>query len=288
MSNYPDKDQYLDEMLGLAGAAKKYRRVPKAMGKALSEAGVTHKAMKTKGVADDGIAKLHDHVSKITDDPELHNKLMSTIMAHHASKAATPNYEGEPTDEDWGHPIEPDEDDMSSTGEAEYKEDPFGPEEAEENQDLENRMGEVEWKAQPGYEEMDETGPAQVPDIVNYAITKKPGNFPPPIPHQTATGKSLKAYEQKIATLEGRLAHAEKALAEVADLAARVVHAEKALGEVADYVLVLKQNKAFTPTQASTAPETMIEDAALARQVKQSLGRYDPFWGGEVITGGKQ
>lgn len=274
MSNHPDKDQYLDEMLGRTGAAKQLRRVPKAMERALTAQGVTHKAIKA---AKPGLeqAQAHANVPNLTKDPELQAKMHQAIVGHYAEKAGMTMPHDEPDGDEADSQdvpgIDPDEE-LPSEHEAAYmglKEDPEGPEEADENEDLEDRMGEVEWKAQPGFEDMSETGPAQVPDIVNYAITKKPGNFQPPISHQQTSGKSIKALTKRIDDLEAQNAHMAKAL-----------------GEVADVVAMLNTNKAFAPRQASLSQETAVTDESLVKSVVKMNGRFDSFWG-QNIGGGQ-
>lgn len=263
MSNKGQKNQYLDEkILGRTGAAQQLRRVPKAMEKALSEAGVKH-----KGIADDMQSKLHDHISKITGDPELQAKLHQAIAAHHVEKAGMAAPAAEPDGDEWdpnGFDGDGDQEPMPSgngTARNEYeedmKEDPEGEEEADDAEDLQDERGDL--KEQPGYAEPDSGGTPMVPALVNSAITKQPGSFPPPVTNQQRTGKSRFVTQDEFA----------RGMKEIHDLGA-------AMHELVG--LIDQQRSAPDVRQASSDPMTVVQNPDMLKAIKNINEKSDGFW----------
>lgn len=262
MSN-PKRDEVLDGIFGRPGAAEQFRRVPKAIQKALNAQGVQHKAY--KGLADDAHAKVSNHLSKLTDDPELHSKLMQTYANHIAEKAAEPPQQQQPSEEPDGD--EWDDEDEMQPGQGQpgaqkddaymgMKEDGEGDEEAEDEEDTEDRRGDL--KSQPGYGEPDDEGEVMTPALVNNAITKRPGTFQPPVSRQETGGKGLKQLRREVKEL--------KAL--VSDLVG-------AMSEVAERLDGQQEN----PRMASTDPMSVVDNPQLREAIqKQFSGERDGFW----------
>lgn len=271
MSN-PKRDQVLDNIFGRPGAAEQFRRVPKAIQKALTQQGVQHKAY--KGIADDSMAKIHAHIQKLTDDPELQAKLHQTMAAHSAEKAAQlptdwPDAD-EPDDSEWeGAPQEytgnNPQNDVTKDDEYEsMKEDPMGDSEAENSQGNSDRRGDL--KSQPGYGEATDEGEEDSPPLVTQAITKRPGSFGPPNSHQETTGKGLKGYVTK---------------REFKSLVDAVNELTEAMTEVATLVTA---QKSFDPRRASSDPATQVEDERILQTIKSMNQKPDEFWHSNLMS----
>lgn len=277
------KDRVLDQIAG-KGTARKFRRATQSFKRALDAEGLQHKAY--KGFADDHNARIHAHLQKMTSDPELLDKLHNTINEHMASKGlgeaeGSPGQEVEPHeepdgDEEWSGMVQ---DDLGDEGPdtvegPEYREEPMGHEEENEEEEDEDRRGDVptfrDGKAQPGYQEPYRGGTPMVPGLVNSAITKKPGNFPRPVPHQASTGKSRR-------DLEGQIQSMSK---ELHDL-------RSAMKEVADFVGAFRANGALMPQQASVAGTTVIDNPEMLAAMKalnSNNAEYDDFWHSNVAS----
>lgn len=249
-----ERDKVLDKILGVPGAAAKLRAGVRTMKATLDERGLQHKALKTtarKGVMEEAGGKLDEVKAMLSDDPNLAQELLEFMM-----------------DLVGAHP-EPDADEMAA--------EPDAANEFEEEYEADDEFTEEE-KAQPGYGEME---PNTSAELVNQAITKKPGTFPKPVSHQVETGKGKgkrgKAMPdddrliRAVKSLDERLADVEAALAELADLPEKV----ERLSPVA-------MNKAFTPRQASTDKDTVVDDPETIKKAKQLNTQFDPFWGGTV------
>jgi hypothetical protein len=109
--------------------------------------------------------------------------------------------------------------------------------------------------------------------MVNSAITKRPGNFPPPVTSQQV-GKGNKELTRTIKALTQALKERDQRMDDI----------ESALAEVAEFVSIQKTNSNFAPRQASVSPETEVTDGDLVKSVKQMNGRFDSFW--NSTTGG--
>lgn len=260
----PKRDQVLDTILGRAGAAEQFRRVPKAIKKQLDMQGIQHKAY--KGLADDAHAKVSNHLAKLTDDPELHQKLMQTYANHIAEKAAEPpqqEMDDEPDGDEW------DDEGDETQGQPQQrpgmqkddaymgmKEDGEGEEEADDEEDEEDRRGDL--KGQPGYEEPDEGGTVMTPALVNSAITKRPGTFGVPASHQQTSGKGIKQLSREVKELKSLVNQLVGAMSEVA---------ERLDGQQAD------------PRIASRDPMSVIENPQMLQAIKKQYdSEPDAFW----------
>ena len=263
MSN-PKRDQVLDSIMGRKGAAEQFRRVPKAMEKALNSAGVSHKAF--KGLADDAHQKVSNHIAKLTDDPELHSKLMQTYANHIAEKAAEPpqqqqrpGQEPDGDEDEWD-----DEDEMDGQPNLPMgtKEDSEGDEEAEDEEGVEDRRGDL--KSQPGYAEPDDDAPLMSPALVTNAITKRPGTFKPPVTAQQSTGKGVKSMRREMKELRAMVADLTEAMSEVAAL--------------------VSTQKAFDPRRASSDPMTEVDDERILQTIKSMNQKPDEFWHSNLMS----
>ena len=275
-----NRDEYLDQIMGQEGAAQKFRRPVKALHRALSEEGITHKAYKA---ANPGMeqAKAHAAVPTMTKDPALQAKMHQAIVGHYAEKAGL---HAEPDEDDFGDPAGYDDDgdaEPMPDGQGGFKdtqmpplrEDPEGPFEAENEEDQDDEFGTIEpgsLKTQPGYEEPDRGGEPQVPALVNSAITKRPGTFQPPVPEQISpSAGSGDPISRK--ALKGYVTRAEFArmTKEISDLTA-------AMREVAELV----HQQQTDVRQASSDPGTVINNPDLQKAIKAQYenGSYDPFW----------
>lgn len=249
--NMSQRDEVLDKILGVPGAAAKYRKGIRQMKETLDNQGLKprDKALTArKGVVEEASGKLDEVKALISEDPQIAQEFLEFLM-----------------DLLGGHE-EPDADEMDMAEAAlEPEAEPDGAEPFEEEQ-----------KAQPGYAEME---PNTSEQLVNQAITKRPGTFPKPVSHQVETGKG-KGKRGKAIQEDNDLMTAIKSLAE------RIGTIETALGELADLPEQVKQLqpavmfKAFKPRQASNDPSTVEADPEMLNKAKQLNAAYDPFWGG--------
>lgn len=249
-----ERDKVLDKILGVPGAAAKLRKGVRTMKETLDEQGLQprNKSLKRhKGVMEEAGGKLDEVKAMLSDDPNLAQELLEFMM-----------------DMLGGH-AEPDGDDMGAGQEEAFEED-YEDEFEEEYEAV---------KAQPGYGEME---PNTSAELVNQAITKKPGTFPKPVSHQVETGKGKRRGKA--------LGNDDKLIQAVKSLADRITGIEEALGELADVPEKLKAlspseiNRAFMPQQASLSSATVATDPKLEAKAKELLDadHYDAFWGGKV------
>lgn len=261
-----ERDKVLDKILGVPGAAAKLKKGVREMKATLDQHGLQHKALKdkprTKGIMEEAGGKLDEVKALLSEDPNLAQELLEFMMDLLGSHA------------------EPDEDNAVApeATEEEFEavtEEPEG--ETEAKPEPEEEFDEDE-KAQPGYGEME---PDTSQELVNQAITKKPGTFPKPVSRQVKTGKEKRGKRGKsvkepewltaVKSLTQRLDDIEAAISELASLPERV---EQLAPDTAF--------KAFAPRQASTDATTIESDPELLKKAKQLNTQYDPFWGGTV------
>lgn len=257
-----NKDELLDKMLGVPGAAAKLRKGARAIQRELDAQGVQHKSVQpmettTKGVAEDVAGKLGAMKAKLSDDPAMAHQLLMALIEMLGG--------GEPDgDEADGEPMP--EEDMAA-------DEPL----PEDNM----AFGETEEKAQAGYAEPEQGAPAAVPALVNQAITKRPGTFSTPTSHQVATGKADKALDgdDEILSVFKSMAHdmqdIKAALGELADIPQRLSQVERATANMR----LLPRDKSVTEM-----PETAVTDEKLTEQIKQLNTQFDSFWGGKVAS----
>lgn len=256
-----NKDELLDKMLGVPGAAAKLRKGARAIQRELDAQGIEHKSVHkpetetaTKGVAEDVAGKLGAMKAKLSDDPAMAHQLLMALIELLGGG-------------------EPDGDEMP--------EEDMAADEPMPEEDM--AFDETEEKAQAGYAEPDEGAPAAVPALVNQAITKRPGTFPTPTGHQVATGKADKALpdedDAEILSVFKSMAHdmqdIKAALGELADIPQRLSQVERATANMR----LLPRDKSVTEM-----PETAVTDEKVVESIKQLNTQFDSFWGGKVAS----
>ena len=258
-----ERDKVLDKILGVPGAAAKLKKGVREMKATLDQHGLQHKALKPKarkGIMEDAGGKLDEVKAMLSEDPGLAQELLEFMMDLLGTHA-------EP-DEDNAVAPEAIEEEFEAVEETEEAPETEMEPEPEEDFDEEE-------KAQPGYGEME---PDTSQELVNQAITKKPGTFPKPVSHQIETGKGKRGKSVKepewataVKSLTQRLDDIEAAISELAALPERVEQLSP------DTVF-----KAFAPRQASVDEGTVVTDPEVLKKAKQLNTQYDPFWGGTV------
>jgi len=258
-----DKDKLFDDMIGIPGAARSLRKGLRSADATLQAEGLQHKSLGTqqKAAADSVMEKHAANLGKLSDDPALAQKLMAVIQAHQAEMGAT----GEEDKDDLGAatPAAPVQTALMAYGDD------------EEEKAMDDEDTEAEEKAQPGYGEMDDSSPDQVPPLVASAITKQPGTFPKgPVSSQYSTGKSLKA-----------VSDTETILRAIKGISDRLADIEEAMGEVAvmeEKVEQFEANRGKVPMWASMDEATVETDQALLNRAKAIDSTLDAFWGAKV------
>lgn len=140
---------------------------------------------------------------------------------------------------------------------------------------------EEETKEQAGFAEVGGSpSKGDAPQMINNAMTKRPGTFPPPVPHQTATGKG-----KGKALADDRLLSAIKSLSDKFDtIEQRQNQTEKALVELAELFEGGKNNRLFAPPNvASLDPRTAITDEKEIKNVTKNMGDIDTFWNAPIV-----
>lgn len=259
-----NKDELLDKMLGVPGAAAKLRKGARAIQRELDAQGIEHKSVHkpetetaTKGVAEDVAGKLGAMKAKLSDDPAMAHQMLMALIEMLGAGGEPDGDEAEPmTEEDMAADEPMPEEDMA--------------------------FDETEEKAQAGYAEPEQGAPAAVPALVNQAITKRPGTFPTPTGHQVATGKADKALpddDDAILSVFKEMAHdmqdIKAALGELADIPQRLSQVERATANMR----LLPRDKSVTEM-----PETAVTDEKVVESIKQLNTQFDSFWGGKVAS----
>lgn len=259
------RDRVLADILKVPNnRVKNLRKGVEAMNRTLQERGLQHKSVGTKGVAEDVGGQLDDIKSTLSDNPQLGVQLLKYLIDM---------LSGEEQGEDG---MDMDEMEMTADGEQPNAEGETGYEDVTKEDDVEE-----ETKEQAGFAEVGGSpSKGDVPQLINNAMTKRPGTFPPPVPHQVATGKG-----KGKALSDDRLLSAIKSLSAKFDaIEQRQNETEKALVELADLMEGGKNNRLFAPPNvASLDPRTAITDEKEIKNVTKNMGDIDTFWNAPIV-----
>jgi hypothetical protein len=171
--------------------------------------------------------------------------------------------------------------------EAEAEDEAEDEDEAEEEDEAEDaHRGHMRRKArrrratQPGTAPVGGSqGAGEASELVNTAITKRPGTFPPPVSHQVQTGKRRKGGRKEIGG--GVLLEA------VRELSRQVKSLNDAMGDVAEMeerLNALEARRSFLPRAASADDATRITDEKEIISARKQLAEFDEFWGGNIAA----
>lgn len=268
------KDDVLEKLTGVPGLAAKLRKGVRGINRELSQQGLRHKehTPKTKGVMEEVGGDLASIKEKLSDDPEMATALLMHLIELMGDGGAEPDGDEAMGDEE---EMALDGEEMPE-GEMEFDEEEMALDDEEEEKELElGSKARKTRKDQPGYAAPAKAGPQQ--NIVNGAITKRPGTFPPPVSSQISTGNPPKS--------KGGKKELSPLISAIKSLQADLQDVKSALGELADVperVAAMERNSMWLPRQASIDNATRVTDKDQLARVKELSAEYDQFWGGKV------
>ncbi len=260
--NDMNKDTLLEDLFGLPGFAKKFRKGIKQIKKELDEEGLQHKERREKGILDNLMVMAKDFASKVSDADQdaLARELVDTIIKTISIGTVTP---GKPVEQQLdvdGNPIEPE-----AGAEAEYDEEPAEPGDTEESE---------------GENVQDGKQPAGLEDVNPKAAEAANPEFAKRVKKQL---KLIDRLSDSVGTLTADSIELKEAMVTVVKAVTPLAAIPESLEALAERITAVEKRLGGKPRRASIDEDTVIDDKVLTKALRQQLETTEELFPGSGV-----